>query len=924
MTSCLSCSSQIPETSRFCLSCGAPVGSPANVSGSEDAETQLRTPGRTPDRAAAGRGAQTPAANPRSTNVSRALSASSVDHGRFTPGEIVADRYRIIEQIGKGGMGEVYRADDLKLAQAVALKFLPPSFDQDASRLDRFLGEVRIARQISHANVCRVYDIGEVEGHHFLSMEYVDGEDLASLLKRIGRFPSEKATEIARQICAGLAAAHDKGILHRDLKPANVMLDKQGKVRITDFGLAGLAEDIRGLEIRAGTPAYMAPEQLAGKEVSVRSDIYALGLVLYELYTGKAAFKADTIADLRRMQTETTPAGVTSIVQECDPAVERVILRCLDRDPAMRPGSALAVAAALPGGDPLAAALAAGETPSPEMVAAAGEAGALRSKVAWACLALFLASLAGYVLLMRRDELIHMVPFEKPPEVLVDRAREILGKVGYGDAPADSARFLGTDGRYIDFIAEKDKSPDRWKALARGQPSAIGLIYRQSPRRMKPLNSVGLVQLNDPPEIISGMSTVQVDTRGRLVYLNVVPPQKDESPGPWPDPDWRALFTEAGFDIGKLTTATSTWNPPGFADAKAAWTGAYADSPEIPIRVEAAAYHGRPVYFEIVHPWSRPLRMEAEKKAAGIQIGSFLSVLFLIVALVTAVTIARRNMRLGRGDRKGSFRFALFLLVGILLEWLFKADHTASLSEEFGIFLTALGEATIAGTIGWLLYMALEPLIRRHWPDSIISWSRLLNGRFNDPMVGRDILLGAAFGTAMNFAAGLVRVAPGWFGWITPKPSLAALDALLGPSHLISNLLGLVLSATFSAMLLLFFFTTGLISSRSDWRTSTIIFYVICAFFQYLFSQTGIIAADVVLALTVSAAVTFVLVRLGLFALIVTLFFLTWNVPVPGDPSDWYTGTSVFALMLLMALVLHGFHHALAGQPLFGGKLAED
>ena len=166
-------------------------------------------------------------------------SSDAIDHGRFPPGTLLGGRYRIVGRLGRGGMGEVYRADDLKLAQPVALKFLPAEVDHDPARLMQLHSEVRMARQVSHPNVCRVYDIGEVDGHTFLSMEYVDGEELGSLLRRIGRFPVERALEMARQICAGLAAAHERGVIHRDLKPANVMLDGAGKVRITDFGLAG-------------------------------------------------------------------------------------------------------------------------------------------------------------------------------------------------------------------------------------------------------------------------------------------------------------------------------------------------------------------------------------------------------------------------------------------------------------------------------------------------------------------------------------------------------------------------------------------------------------------------------------------------------------------------------------------------------------
>ena len=201
-------------------------------------------------------------------------SSGAIDHGRFPPGTVLGGRYRIVGRLGRGGMGEVYRADDLKLGQPVALKFLPPDVDRDPARLTQLHNEVRMARQVSHPNVCRVYDIGEVDGHTFLSMEYVDGEDLASLLRRIGRFSEERALEIARQICAGLAAAHERGVLHRDLKPANVMLD--GTRPRADHRLRPRRAS-PGESLRAGTPAYMAPEQLAGGEVTARSDIYALG-----------------------------------------------------------------------------------------------------------------------------------------------------------------------------------------------------------------------------------------------------------------------------------------------------------------------------------------------------------------------------------------------------------------------------------------------------------------------------------------------------------------------------------------------------------------------------------------------------------------------------------------------------------------------
>src|SRR5437016_7861134 len=411
MLPCRSCGGGIPENSRFCPQCGASLA----------AETMVT-------RTAAVSAPASMLPGPSSPTPS---SSSSLDEGRFLPGTLLVGRYRVVALLGRGGMGEVYRANDLRLGQPVALKFLPEDTAKNEATLARFYNEIRIARQVSHPNVCRVYDLGDVEGQPYLSVEYVDGEDLGSLLRRIGRLPEVKALEIARKLCAGLAAAHDRGVLHRDLKPSNIMLDGRGNVLITDFGLAGLTAQMHGAEVRNGTPAYMAPEQLAGKEVSIQSDIYALGLVLYEIFTGKRAFEGASLAELVRLHTETTPVSPTSLVKDLDPAVERVILRCLDPDPRNRPASALSIAAALPGGDPLAAALAAGETPSPQIVAASGETTGIPLRVAVPCLATIIAGLVIVLIVGAQTSGLEQLNAEKSPEVLSATARELIARLGY-------------------------------------------------------------------------------------------------------------------------------------------------------------------------------------------------------------------------------------------------------------------------------------------------------------------------------------------------------------------------------------------------------------------------------------------------------------------------------------------------------------
>src|SRR6185295_1372536 len=293
----------------------------------------------------------------------------------------------------------------------------------------------RVARQVAHPNVCRVYDVGEFEGHHFITMEYVDGEDLAALLRRIGRVPQEKALDLARQIGSGLAAAHVQGIVHRDLKPANIMLDGRGRARITDFGLAAAVEAVRGKEAESGTPAYMAPEQLAGGQITPRTDVYALGLVLFEMFAGRKATEV--------------PARPSTIVPGLGPQIEAVILQCLETDPARRPASALEFLAKLPGGDQLEAAIRAGETPSPEMVAAAGEERSLSPARAWALFAAALFLGAAAIFLQVRVAGLDQVPMPRSPEVLRERALDIGKALGNDVAPRSVEWWFSLDWGYV-------------------------------------------------------------------------------------------------------------------------------------------------------------------------------------------------------------------------------------------------------------------------------------------------------------------------------------------------------------------------------------------------------------------------------------------------------------------------------------------
>jgi tetratricopeptide (TPR) repeat protein len=260
----------------------------------------------------------------------------SVSIDPFAPGDVFAARYRMVARLGHGGMGDVWRADDLVLAMPVALKLLQMTGPAGRALL---LNEVRLARRVTHPGVCRVFDIGEEHGQVFLSMEFLEGEDLAALIRHVGRLPPEKVAEIGRQLCDALTAAHAQGILHRDLKPANVLIDANGSVHVTDFGIA-VMRDGTAHNTGVGTPGYMAPEQLvSGGAVTERTDIYALGLVLYELLVGRHAF--DRIGPMGPIPRPST------VVAGVDRRLERAIMRALSPDAQDRPASAAEMAALL-------------------------------------------------------------------------------------------------------------------------------------------------------------------------------------------------------------------------------------------------------------------------------------------------------------------------------------------------------------------------------------------------------------------------------------------------------------------------------------------------------------------------------------------------------------------------------------------------
>ena len=800
----------------------------------------------------------------------------------------------------------------------MALKFLPGRMVADDDHVQRLFDEVRMARKVSHPNVCRVFDVGETEGQHYVSMEYVDGEDLSSLLRRIGRLPEDKAVEIGRQLCAALAAAHDEGVLHRDLKPANIMLDGRGRVKLTDFGLAAVSE------VRAGTPIYMAPEQLAGTEVSVRSDLYSLGLVLHELFTGKRVFEADDFNELSRLHQRAMTTSLTSTSQ-LDQAIDRIIHRCLEKEPDKRPASALAVAAGLPGADPLAAALAAGETPSPEMVAEAGGEGSLPFVVAALLLLFSLAAAIGVGVLQSGQSFSGWVPMDLSPALLDSRALEIVSEFGYAADFADTASGFASDLSYLSWLRSEESTPARLQLIEQGRTTTVSYWWRGSPSTLVPTGSAGVgigaeVTLSNPPTITPGMISLEIDTLGRLTSLAVVPDRIDPARDP-ADFDWSRLFELMGLEIADFTPVAPRLSPDHFADERVAWEGTFPEDPDATLRVEAAALGGRPVSLRRFtdHDPLEPPAPSASSSGFGLAtvvaigvIGG--TILLLVIAIFGGLYVAQRNVRSGRGDIRGARRLGFAVAVALGVSWLL-GEHTYS-PNDINDFIQMLVFVGATGGLTWALYLAVEPFMRRHSPEALIGWTRFLDGRVADPLVGRDILLGCAAGVAgrlfelVPLAVGdRVTTAGNYIG--LPLGSVTQLVGALIGLATIYLLLGLGISFLYG----LSFLATG----RRVWvaYAAWLVFLASPGFVGGLTINGARPSATWLTAIlwTVGWALwLFVLFRLGILVfLAMTITGTLLNIALPTlDFSAWYAATMIAGLTLFFCLAAYAFYRCVA------------
>src|SRR5712691_3566603 len=538
----------------------------------------------------------------------------------------------------------------------------------------------------------------------------------------------------------------------------------------------------------------------------------------------------------------------------------------------------------------------AGETPSPEMVAASGEKEGFQPRTAIACFAGVVVLLVALVLISSKTTLLGRAPLPLPPDALAFKAREMMKQFGHTEEPVDSAYgFVDSLDllSYQRYLRAHDFD-HRWDRLASHQPALTVFWYREhqdylQPTRFLSVNGVlihGLVTPIDPPFTSQGMVRIILDPKGRLARLVALPSPALSQAATARVVDWSSLLSAAGLDAARFTPSPPEAFLPVYADSRMAWTGSYEEGRPDKIRVEAAALNGRPVYFGIQGPWQEP---QIAATPPGKRFANIVGEVLAVAMLIAAALVAWRNVHMGRSDKKGAWRIAAMIFAAGVASWALVASHVPTL-WELSLLLMGLSWAGFqAGFVG-LLYLAVEPYVRKNWPDALISWVRIVGGRVRDPLAASHVLVGVC--------AGL------FFALLTAATTLAAKDLTIQPSTAVSLsgarfLVGLLLSnLNFSA-----FVATGsilvLVLLRSVLRRTWVadaLFVILMA--SVTFSSPAFIPGQVLLF----AIVIWILRRFGLlaFAALVCTLYLAPNMPF--TVASWYAALSLTTPLILAAV----------------------
>jgi len=827
-------------------------------------------------------------------------------------------------------MGHVYRAEDMKLGQTVALKFLPPSMTDNARHLELMLSEVRLARQVSSPYVCRVHDIVEADGVRFLSMEYVDGENLAGLLRRIRRLPADRAQEIAWQICEGLGAAHAMGVLHRDLKPANLMIDGLGRPKITDFGLALDVEDAAAKSEVAGTPGYIAPEVAHGQPVSVQSDLFGLGAILYEIYTGHRAVESG--APAKPGQSSASSRISAHFPKDVPKPVQLVILQCLEPDPAKRPRSTREVAAAFPVRDALALAEAAGQTPSPEMVAAAGSDEPLALWKAWAILLFIIAaSVSSMPYVAKWIFAPALSPWVGPPAQFEMLTQNLLRELGDTAKPSDAYSYFESNDA---VIAEHLRRADRGEQKGRGPRNSTegGLDYEQGlslyTYRQRAtgilvlINPFSNLDWNDPPADEPGMINIEMDSRGHLLNFLAIPPREAPQPSSVQEPPWRVAFTAAGIDPALIAEVPAAIVPAVPFDWRKQWRGTMPGYPNTPVQVVATGFAGKLTAFRVLSPWDA--LADSEKYAVSAWQLAIWTLMPLLGTLVVAF-FAVRNLRRDRADIAATLRLAVTIGVLYFLRQMLRQRFVPDIGDTVTRILIFIAMALLWGGLCGIIYLAIEPYLRRRVPRLLISWTQLMKGQWRSPLLGKD-LLAAVVLVSIEFPFGVLFVK--WnehyrTGHAFPVTG-TSLEAIYRPLHWVGNVMGLAWSSIYMSLFILSLYFVF----RAVFRVRLIAMAALGVFLFFFgggpphYTQIDYILINLVIAaLCAIAALRFGLLTMAVFGFVASMEL---QGPLTFDFSQWYAPAVMANFALVLAIAICGFWIAIGDQRMLGNFKLDD
>ncbi len=462
---------------------------------------------------------------------------------------------------------------------------------------------------------------------------------------------------------------------------------------------------------------------------------------------------------------------------------------------------------------------------------------------------------------------------------------------------------------YIVWQSARDKTAARWKALRAGDTPVIQLWYRQSPQPLVSSAISGRVFWLNPPALFPGMTGARLDMRGHLVELYAVLPQLEE--GDAGKPDWARLFAEARLDLARFEPVAPKWTPRTYGDARLAWESALPGHADLKLRVEAASYRGWPVWFQVIYPWTRATKVGTYGLTPGQLVAWTVLSLFLLCSAVAGGLLARRNLRLGRVDRRGAACVASFSLAIGMAVWALEADHLTEFNRELNLLARGLAAALLNASLTGLLYLALEPYVRRLWPHALISWTRLLSGRWRDPLVGAHVLMGIVYAVAMMLTMISSRALLLATGDPPVFPLTFSLDALFGPDQTLRFQLDrLVDSVTMGMGMVLLFVGLRFLFKR-PWLAAVVAATIIGlpdAFFSGTTPWIAVPVAAVLMGFYLAA-----LVREGLLSLVVTLFVvgLVANMPLSLEFSKWYSMPTKLALALFVALLVFALRTAL-------------